>query len=76
MKSALQEAEASKEGNGWIGAVLKGLKRSSPAGLKITLRSVMIFFFFSNLISNRCYNKFLAYSDCFKRNSKGIIDIR
>ncbi|KAB8455111.1 hypothetical protein FH972_025264 [Carpinus fangiana] len=34
------EAEASKEGNGWIGAVLKGLKRSSPAGLKITLRSI------------------------------------
>lgn len=34
------EAEASKEGNGWIGAVLKGLKRSSPAGLQITLRSI------------------------------------
>lgn len=34
------EAEASKEGNGWIGAVLKGLKRSSPTGLKITLRSI------------------------------------
>ncbi|XP_059452356.1 3-hydroxyisobutyryl-CoA hydrolase-like protein 5 [Corylus avellana] len=34
------EAEASKEGNGWIGAVLKGLKRSSPAGLTITLRSI------------------------------------
>jgi hypothetical protein len=43
MNSAVQEAEASKEGNGWIGAVLKGLKRSSPAGLKITLRSVMVF---------------------------------
>ncbi|RWR97390.1 3-hydroxyisobutyryl-CoA hydrolase-like protein 5 [Cinnamomum micranthum f. kanehirae] len=34
------EAEASIEGNGWINAVLKGLKRSSPTGLKITLRSV------------------------------------
>ncbi|GAY52005.1 3-hydroxyisobutyryl-CoA hydrolase-like protein 5 [Citrus sinensis] len=34
------EAEAGKEGNGWIGPVLKGLKKSSPTGLKITLRSV------------------------------------
>ncbi|KAI5662108.1 hypothetical protein M9H77_21431 [Catharanthus roseus] len=34
------EAEASKEGNGWISPVLKGLKRSSPTGLKITLRSI------------------------------------
>ncbi|EOX93188.1 hypothetical protein QUC31_004017 [Theobroma cacao] len=34
------EAEASKEGNGWIGPLLKGLKRSSPTGLKITLRSI------------------------------------
>ncbi|KAF8391103.1 hypothetical protein HHK36_023403 [Tetracentron sinense] len=34
------EAEASKEGHGWIGAVLKSLKRSSPTGLKITLRSI------------------------------------
>ncbi|XP_057474246.1 3-hydroxyisobutyryl-CoA hydrolase-like protein 5 isoform X2 [Actinidia eriantha] len=34
------ESEASKEGNAWIGAVLKGLKRSSPTGLKITLRSI------------------------------------
>lgn len=34
------EAEAGKEGNGWIGPVLKGLKRSSPTGLRITLRSV------------------------------------
>ncbi|RWR88551.1 3-hydroxyisobutyryl-CoA hydrolase-like protein 5 [Cinnamomum micranthum f. kanehirae] len=34
------EAKASIEGNGWINAVLKGLKRSSPTGLKITLRSV------------------------------------
>ncbi|GAB4842870.1 hypothetical protein Ancab_012848 [Ancistrocladus abbreviatus] len=34
------EAEACKEGNGWIGPVLKGLKRSSPTGLMITLRSV------------------------------------
>jgi hypothetical protein len=67
MKSAFQEAEASKEGNGWIGAVLKGLKRSSPAGLKITLRSVMVF---CNLIINGCYNKFLAYSECFKRNNR------
>lgn len=34
------EAAASKEGNAWIGGVLKGLKRSSPTGLKITLRSI------------------------------------
>ncbi|KAL6976001.1 3-hydroxyisobutyryl-CoA hydrolase [Sarracenia purpurea var. burkii] len=34
------EAEASKEGNSWIGPVLKGLKRSSPTGLTITLRSI------------------------------------
>ncbi|XP_068345377.1 3-hydroxyisobutyryl-CoA hydrolase-like protein 5 [Pyrus communis] len=34
------EAEANKEGNGWIGPVLKGLKRSSPTGLRITLRSI------------------------------------
>ncbi|KAJ9172838.1 hypothetical protein P3X46_016036 [Hevea brasiliensis] len=34
------EAEATKEGNGWIGAILKGLKRSSPTGLKITLKSI------------------------------------
>ncbi|XP_028793632.1 3-hydroxyisobutyryl-CoA hydrolase-like protein 5 [Neltuma alba] len=34
------EAEASKEGNGWIGAILKGMKRSSPTALKITLRSI------------------------------------
>lgn len=34
------EAEASKEGNGWIGGILKGLKRSSPTGLNITLRSI------------------------------------
>eukprot|EP00262_Sarcandra_glabra_P008433 TRINITY_DN21959_c0_g1_i1.p1 TRINITY_DN21959_c0_g1~~TRINITY_DN21959_c0_g1_i1.p1 ORF type:complete len:384 (+),score=72.15 TRINITY_DN21959_c0_g1_i1:259-1410(+) len=34
------EVEASKEGNEWIAAVLKGLKRSSPTGLKITLRSI------------------------------------
>ncbi|KAJ7960650.1 3-hydroxyisobutyryl-CoA hydrolase-like protein [Quillaja saponaria] len=34
------EAEAKKEGNGWIGAVLKGMKLSSPTSLKITLRSV------------------------------------
>lgn len=34
------EAEVSKEGNAWIVPVLKGLKRSSPTGLKITLRSI------------------------------------
>ncbi|CAI9089010.1 OLC1v1023495C1 [Oldenlandia corymbosa var. corymbosa] len=34
------EAEARKEGNGWITPVLKGLKRSSPTALKITLRSI------------------------------------
>ncbi|KAF7833496.1 3-hydroxyisobutyryl-CoA hydrolase-like protein 5 [Senna tora] len=34
------EAEANKEGSGWIGAVLKGMKRSSPTALKITLRSI------------------------------------
>ncbi|KAJ6337157.1 hypothetical protein OIU76_006933 [Salix suchowensis] len=34
------ELESSKEGNEWTGAVLKGLKRSSPTGLKITLRSI------------------------------------
>lgn len=39
----MKEAEASKEGNGWIGAILKGMKRSSPTALKITLRSVRIF---------------------------------
>uniref|UniRef100_A0A1D1ZIR9 3-hydroxyisobutyryl-CoA hydrolase n=1 Tax=Anthurium amnicola TaxID=1678845 RepID=A0A1D1ZIR9_9ARAE len=34
------EAEARVEGNGWITRLLKGLKRSSPTGLKITLRSI------------------------------------
>ncbi|GAB2275179.1 hypothetical protein Dimus_009941 [Dionaea muscipula] len=34
------EAEALKEGNGWIGPVLKSLNRSSPTALKITLRSI------------------------------------
>ncbi|BBG99777.1 ATP-dependent caseinolytic protease/crotonase family protein, partial [Prunus dulcis] len=34
------EVEATKEGNGWISPVLKGLKRSSPTGLRITLRSI------------------------------------
>ncbi|KAJ4975321.1 hypothetical protein NE237_000427 [Protea cynaroides] len=34
------ETEGSIEGNEWIGPVLKGLKRSSPTGLKITLRSI------------------------------------
>ncbi|GAA0147953.1 hydrolase [Lithospermum erythrorhizon] len=32
--------EASKEANEWISPVLKGLKRSSPTGLKITLKSI------------------------------------
>ncbi|CAA7397702.1 unnamed protein product [Spirodela intermedia] len=34
------EAEAGSEGNGWITPLLKGMKRSAPTGLKITLRSV------------------------------------
>ncbi|KAG6607980.1 3-hydroxyisobutyryl-CoA hydrolase-like protein 5, partial [Cucurbita argyrosperma subsp. sororia] len=34
------EAEASADGNDWIVPVLKGLKRSSPTGLKITLKSI------------------------------------
>ncbi|KAM0945959.1 putative 3-hydroxyisobutyryl-CoA hydrolase [Dioscorea sansibarensis] len=34
------EAETIREGNAWIAPVLKGLKRSSPTGLKITLRSI------------------------------------
>lgn len=34
------ETEARKEGNAWIGPMLKSLKRSSPTGLKITLRSI------------------------------------
>ncbi|KAJ0544786.1 putative 3-hydroxyisobutyryl-CoA hydrolase [Helianthus annuus] len=34
------EAESRKEGNEWIVPVLKGLKRSSPTGLKITLKSI------------------------------------
>ncbi|XP_022981106.1 3-hydroxyisobutyryl-CoA hydrolase-like protein 5 [Cucurbita maxima] len=34
------EAEASAEGNDWIVPVLKGIKRSSPTGLKITLKSI------------------------------------
>ncbi|KAL9244290.1 hypothetical protein vseg_018083 [Gypsophila vaccaria] len=34
------EAASTREGNGWIASVLKGLKRSSPTGLKITLRSI------------------------------------
>ncbi|KAJ4871762.1 3-hydroxyisobutyryl-CoA hydrolase-like protein 5 [Raphanus sativus] len=32
--------EGSKEGNEWITPIIKGLKRSSPTGLKITLRSI------------------------------------
>lgn len=40
MRFDLKEAEAYKEGNGWIDAVLKGMKRSSPTALKIALRSV------------------------------------
>ncbi|KAL5731810.1 3-hydroxyisobutyryl-CoA hydrolase [Ranunculus cassubicifolius] len=34
------ETESSNAGNEWIVAVLKGLKRSSPTGLKMTFRSV------------------------------------
>ncbi|XP_074307765.1 3-hydroxyisobutyryl-CoA hydrolase-like protein 5 [Silene latifolia] len=34
------EAASMREGNGWIASVLKGLKRSSPTGLKITLKSI------------------------------------
>ncbi|KAI7725343.1 hypothetical protein M8C21_029691 [Ambrosia artemisiifolia] len=34
------EIESMKDGNGWIVPVLKGLKRSSPTGLKITLKSI------------------------------------
>lgn len=34
------EAESSKEGNGWIGPLLKEMKRTSPTALKIALRSV------------------------------------
>ncbi|KAL2483458.1 3-hydroxyisobutyryl-CoA hydrolase-like protein 5 [Forsythia ovata] len=34
------EAEATKEGNDWIAAVLQGLKRSSPTALKITFQSI------------------------------------
>ncbi|XP_059299065.1 3-hydroxyisobutyryl-CoA hydrolase-like protein 5 isoform X1 [Lycium ferocissimum] len=34
------EAEAHREGNGWIQPVLKHLRRSSPTGLKVTLRSI------------------------------------
>jgi len=40
--SHVKEAESSKEGNGWLGPALKGLKRSSPTALKIALRSVRI----------------------------------
>uniref|UniRef100_A0A1S4AZE7 3-hydroxyisobutyryl-CoA hydrolase n=1 Tax=Nicotiana tabacum TaxID=4097 RepID=A0A1S4AZE7_TOBAC len=36
------EFEASKVGNDWIIPVLGSLKRSSPTGLKITLRSVIL----------------------------------
>nr|XP_009764162.1 PREDICTED: 3-hydroxyisobutyryl-CoA hydrolase-like protein 5 isoform X3 [Nicotiana sylvestris] len=34
------EAEASKKGNDWIITTLKNLKKASPTGLKITLRSI------------------------------------
>ncbi|KMZ57472.1 3-hydroxyisobutyryl-CoA hydrolase-like protein 5 [Zostera marina] len=34
------KAEAVLEGNEWMGHFLKGLKRASPTGLKITLRSI------------------------------------
>ncbi|KAG6492131.1 hypothetical protein ZIOFF_047081 [Zingiber officinale] len=36
----LFEDEANMAGNEWIFPILKGLKRSSPTGLKITLRSI------------------------------------
>lgn len=34
------EAESKMDGNEWISPILKGLKRSSPTGLKITLKSI------------------------------------
>ncbi|XP_015081700.1 3-hydroxyisobutyryl-CoA hydrolase-like protein 5 [Solanum pennellii] len=34
------EAEAGKKGNDWIMPVLKSIKKASPIGLKITLRSI------------------------------------
>ncbi|KAL6536018.1 hypothetical protein OROHE_012862 [Orobanche hederae] len=34
------EAEASREGNEWIVPFVKGLKRSSPTALKVTLQSI------------------------------------
>ncbi|PHT93978.1 3-hydroxyisobutyryl-CoA hydrolase-like protein 5, partial [Capsicum annuum] len=35
------EAKADKKGNDWIVPVLKNLKKASPTGLKITLRSIL-----------------------------------
>ncbi|KAK3165459.1 hypothetical protein QOZ80_1AG0033430 [Eleusine coracana subsp. coracana] len=34
------ESEASTDGNQWIAPVLKGMRRSSPTAMKITLRSI------------------------------------
>lgn len=42
MQCNLKEVEANKEGNRWIAAVVKGMKRSSPTALRIALRSVSI----------------------------------
>uniref|UniRef100_A0A2N9IAD1 3-hydroxyisobutyryl-CoA hydrolase n=1 Tax=Fagus sylvatica TaxID=28930 RepID=A0A2N9IAD1_FAGSY len=56
------EAEASKEGNGWIGAILKGLKRSSPTGLKITLRSSL-----SSILAKLIAAAFLLFLGCFPK---------
>lgn len=55
-----QEAEASKEGNAWIVPLLKGLKRSSPTSLKITLHSVM---FLPNVNQDSCNNTHLSIVD-------------
>lgn len=58
----LQEAEGSKEGNEWITPIIKGLKRSSPTGLKITLRSVSIYLlhdFTLFIIFSLCINSLL-----------------
>ncbi|XP_015880068.3 3-hydroxyisobutyryl-CoA hydrolase-like protein 5 [Ziziphus jujuba] len=56
------EVEASKEGNGWIGAVLKGLKRSSPTGLQITLRSI-------------CEGRKQSLAECLKKEFRLTINI-
>ncbi|KAJ8436171.1 hypothetical protein Cgig2_002742 [Carnegiea gigantea] len=69
--SEVDEAEALKGGNAWISPVLTGLKRSSPTGLKITLRSVLISPSFNFASLNTCFipvrearNKTLA--ECLK----------